>query len=227
MKALKPILFLVALIGLIIAGRFLPILEWVKHFAAWVAGAGWLGVLAFFGLYVAATVLGLPALPLTLAAGVIWGPLKGTLIVSPSSVAGASLAFLLGRTLLRDWVKEKTSSNARFAAMDEAVGREGWRMVALLRLSPVFPFNLLNYALGASDVGFWPYVLASWIAMLPGTFLFVSAGSALGSLANLGAKPSVSPWLLWVGLGATLLVTLRITRVAKRALAKSLPTERP
>ena len=227
MKNLKPILVVVALLTLVVAGRFLPVGAWVKAFAGWMVGAGWIGVLAFFALYVLATVLGLPALPLTLAAGVIYGPFKGTLLVSPSSVAGATLAFLLGRTLLRDWVKSKTESNPKFAALDDAVGREGWRMVALLRLSPVFPFNLLNYALGATNIGLGPYVLSSWIAMLPATILFVSAGSAAGAATGIGAKPSIPGWVLYLGLAATLLVTVRITILAKRALAKSLPMENP
>lgn len=225
MKNLKPMLVVAALLALLVAGKFLPVGVWVRAFTEWVADAGWVGVLAFFTVYVLATVLGLPALPLTLAAGVIYGPVKGTLLVSPSSVAGATLAFLLGRTLLRDWVKAKTSLNPRFAAMDEAVAVEGWRMVALLRLSPVFPFSLLNYALGATKVRLLPYVLASWLAMLPLTFLFVSAGSAAGSAAGIGAKPSTPGWLLYLGGAATLLVTIRITILAKRALAKALPEE--
>lgn len=227
MKNQKPLLAVLAILAGLALGRLLPIQATVKIFAAWVEGAGWLGALSFFLLYVAATVLGLPALPLTLAAGVIYGPFKGTLLVSPSSVAGSTLAFLLGRTLLRDWMKAKTKSNPKFAALDEAVAVEGWRLVALLRLSPVFPFNLLNYALGATQVKLLSYVLASWIAMLPLTFLFVSAGSVAGRTAGIGAKPSIPDWVLFVGLAATLVVTLRITVLAKRALHGSIPEGNP
>jgi uncharacterized membrane protein YdjX (TVP38/TMEM64 family) len=208
---------------LLLAGRIFPLLEWIRLFTHWVQGAGWVGAVAFALLYIAATVLGLPALPLTLAAGVVYGPMGGTLLVSPASVVGASLAFLLGRTLLRGWVRKRTEGHAKFQALDQAIGQEGWRLVALLRLSPVFPFSLLNYALGATGVGLGSYVLTSWLAMLPGTFLYVSAGAAAGAATGLSAGQGVAPWMLYLGLAATLIVTLRITWIARRALAKTLP----
>jgi uncharacterized membrane protein YdjX (TVP38/TMEM64 family) len=223
MKRSRIILVMAGALLLLAAGRFFPLTDWVRIFTHWVQGAGWLGVAAFATLYVVATVLGLPALPLTLAAGVVYGPLRGTLLVSPASVAGASLAFLLGKTLLRGWVRSRTAGNPRFQALDQAIGKEGWKLVALLRLSPVFPFSLLNYALGATGIGLGSYVLASWLAMLPGTFLYVSAGAAAGAAAGLSTKQGVAPWMLYLGLIATLLVTLRITLIARRALAKTLP----
>jgi uncharacterized membrane protein YdjX (TVP38/TMEM64 family) len=223
MKRSKVLLALAVGLLVLLAGRILPITEWLRAFTHWVQGAGWLGAAAFGLLYVLVTILSLPALPLTLAAGVVYGPLGGTLLVSPASVAGASLAFILGRTLLRGWVRTRTEGSARFQALDQAIGSEGWRLVALLRLSPVFPFSLLNYALGATGIGLGPYALASWLAMLPGTFLYVSAGAAAGAAAGLAPGQSVAPWLLYLGLAATLLVTLRVSWIARRALAASLP----
>jgi uncharacterized membrane protein YdjX (TVP38/TMEM64 family) len=219
----KAALAVAAILLVIAAGWLFPLAGWLRAFTHWVQGAGWPGIVAFALLYVLVTALGLPALPLTLGAGVVYGPLGGTLLVSPASVLGASLAFLLGRTLLRGWVRTRTEGNATFQALDQAIGREGWRLVALLRLSPVFPFSLLNYGLGATGIGFGSYVLASWLAMLPGTFLYVSAGAAAGAATGLSAKPGVPAWMLYLGLAATVLVTLRITLIARRALARALP----
>ncbi|MBK8726830.1 MAG: TVP38/TMEM64 family protein [Holophagaceae bacterium] len=221
MSRAKVLLFLGCLAGLFVAGFFLPVLAWVKAFALWVQGAGWVGAAAFFLIYVLATVLALPALPMTLVAGIIYGPVLGTLLMSPSSVAGATAAFLLGRTVLRRSVTAKLAASPRLAALDGAVAKEGWRLVALLRLSPLIPFNLLNYALGTTGIALGPYVLASFLAMLPATFLFVSAGSALGSVAGLGAKVAMPRWLLFLALGATLAVTWRVGLLARKALAKS------
>ncbi len=221
MPRAKVPLFLLVLASLFVAGFFLPVLAWVKAFALWMQGAGWTGAAAFFLIYVLATVLALPALPLTLVAGVIYGPALGTALVSPSSVAGATAAFLLGRTVLRRRVMAKMAASPRLAALDGAVAQEGWRLVALLRLSPLIPFNLLNYALGTTGIALGPYVLASFVAMLPATFLFVSAGAALGSVAGLGAKVATPRWLLLLAIGATLAVTWRVGLLARRALGKS------
>lgn len=223
MKRSTVVLAGVAALAVLVAGRFLPLAGWTRAFTHWIQGAGWPGVAAFSLVYVLASVLGLPALPLTLAAGVVYGPVRGTLLVSPASVAGATLAFLLGRTLLRGWVRRRTEGNARFRALDQAIGREGWRLVALLRLSPIFPFSLLNYALGATGVGLGPYVLSSWLAMLPGTFLYVSAGAAAGAATGVAGRQGAAPWMLYLGLAATLLVTLRVAVIARQALAKALP----
>lgn len=229
MSRAKVLLFLGLLACLFVAGFFLPVLAWVKAFALWVQGAGWVGAAAFFLIYVLATVLALPALPMTLVAGIIYGPVLGTLLMSPSSVAGATAAFLLGRTVLRRSVTAKMAASPRLASLDAAVAKEGWRLVALLRLSPLIPFNLLNYALGTTGIALGPYVLASFIAMLPATFLFVSAGSALGSVAGLGAKVALPRWMLFLTLGATLAVTWRVGLLARKALAKSFdgPTGAP
>lgn len=191
---------------------------------AWIGGLGLLGALLFVVLYVGASVFFIPGSLLTLGAGAVYGVIKGTVLVSVASTLGATAAFLVGRYLARDWVARKIAGNARFRAVDEAVAREGWKIVGLTRLSPVFPFVLLNYAYGVTRVSVRDYVLASWIGMLPGTVLYVYLGSLAGDLARLGAGEStrsVGEWALYaVGLAATLAVTVYVTRVARSALAR-------
>ncbi|MDY7014823.1 MAG: TVP38/TMEM64 family protein, partial [Cyanobacteriota bacterium] len=138
------------------------------------------------------------------------------------ATAGATAAFLVGRYLARDWVAKKIEGNKKFRAIDEAVGREGLKIVLLTRLSPVFPFNLLNYAYGITGVSLKDYVIGS-VGMIPGTIMYVYIGSLAGSLATVGteAQPA-NPTLQWairiVGLIATVAVTLYVTKVARKAL---------
>jgi len=192
---------------------------------AWVDGLGWIGPVVFVVLYIGATVFFIPGSALTLGAGALFGVVKGSLLVSVASTLGATAAFLVGRYLARDWVARKIAKNAKFAAIDEAVGREGWKIVGLTRLSPVFPFTLLNYAYGLTNVKLRDYFFASWIGMMPGTVMYVY----LGSLARLGAEVqdagSARMVLRIVGLAATVAVTLYVTRVARKALAKRVPVE--
>ncbi|MDE3083675.1 MAG: TVP38/TMEM64 family protein [Verrucomicrobiota bacterium] len=185
-----------------------------------VARLGPLGPVLFVLVYVLATVLFIPGSALTLGAGAVFGVVRGSLYVSLASTLGATSAFLVGRYFARGWVAKKIEGNASFAAIDRAVADEGWKIVGLTRLSPVFPFTLLNYAFGLTRVKLRDYILASWIGMMPGTVMYVY----LGSLARVGAagqKKSPVEWALYgVGLLATLAVTVFITRIARRALAK-------
>jgi len=202
------------------AGRYIP------EFAAWVEGLGLWGPLVFILGYAIATVAFIPGSLLTLAAGAIFGLVRGTLYTFCGATLGASAAFLVARYVARGVIERKIAGNAKFAAIDRAVGQEGWKIVALLRLSPIFPFNLLNYALGLTRVRFLHYFLAS-IAMLPGTLLYVYYGKAAGSLAAVagGAKTEKGAeyWVtLGVGLVATIIVTAFITRLAGRALRQQI-----
>lgn len=175
--------------------------------------------LLFVAGYVGATVAFLPAVPLTLGAGALWGLKKGFLLVSAGSTLGAVAAFLVSRTALRGWVEGKLGADPRLRALDKAVAREGWRAVALLRLSPVIPFNLLNYAFGLTKVPLGPYALASWLAMMPGTLLYVWLGAAAGDAARGQASPA--KWALTaVGLAATAAAVVLVSRAAKQALAE-------
>lgn len=223
----KLLLGLGVLALVIAAGKVLPLQAWLQAFNQWVAGAGFTGAIAFILLYAVLAGVGFPASPLTLAAGAIYGPVLGTLIVSPASTLAALLAFTLGRSVLRDWVRRKAAANPRLGALDAAVAKEGWRLVGLLRLSPVFPFNVLNLSLGATGLGVLPYVLASWIAMLPGTFLYVSIGAAAGQASGLASSRPTNPWMLGIGILVTVILTVRITQIARKALAAQLPTSEP
>jgi uncharacterized membrane protein YdjX (TVP38/TMEM64 family) len=210
--------------GLILAGRQAG--AYVPRFAHWVEGLGVWGPIVFILGYAVAAVAFIPGSLLTLAAGAIFGLAKGTVYSLIGATLGAAAAFLVARYGARGAIERRIAGNAKFAAIDKAVGREGFKIVALLRLSPVFPFNLLNYALGLTKVGFWPYVAAS-IAMLPGTLLYVYYGKAAGSLAALagGAKTEKGPgdWIvLGLGLVATIAVTAFVTRLAGKALRQEI-----
>jgi uncharacterized membrane protein YdjX (TVP38/TMEM64 family) len=209
---------------LIFAGRQAG--QSVPRFAAWVEGLGVWGPVVFILGYAVAAVAFIPGSLLTLAAGALFGLVRGTLYTLIGATLGASAAFLIARYVARGAVEKRIAGNARFAAIDKAVGREGFKIVALLRLSPVFPFNLLNYSLGLTRVPFLHYLAAS-IAMLPGTLLYVYYGKAAGSLAAVAggveAEKGTGYWVtLGLGLAATVAVTTVITRLAGRALRQQI-----
>ena len=178
--------------------------------------------IAFMVLYVVATVLFIPGSLTTLASGFLFGVVWGSVYVSIASTLGASIAFLIGRYLARDRVDKKISSNPKFTSIDEAVGREGAKIVFLLRLSPVFPFSLLNYGLGLTKVSFGRYVIASWIGMLPATILYVYIGSLFKSVADITASDRAKTPAEWtfysLGLIATLVVSIYVSKIAKKAV---------
>lgn len=192
-------------------------LDGIRGFGPW-------GPVLFVPLYVAATVLFVPGAVLTLGAGAAFGVVRGAITVSIAATLGATAAFLIGRYLARDAVARRIQANSRFRALDEAVADEGWKIVGLTRLSPLFPFNVLNYAFGVTRVGLRDFVLASWLGMLPGTLMYVYIGSLAGDLATLGQPDRARPpaeWALYVvGLAATVAVTVVVTRLARRALAR-------
>jgi uncharacterized membrane protein YdjX (TVP38/TMEM64 family) len=206
-----------------------PTGEWLLALVEEIRGAGAAGVSIFAGAYVAATVLLLPGSVLTAGAGFAYGPVWGTLLVSPLSVGAAALAFVLGRTVARGWIARRIAGNPRFRAIDEAIGDSGFKIVLLLRLSPLFPFSLLNYALGLTRVRLRDYVAGSALGMLPGTVLYVYLGSIVTSASELaagrGEAAGASRSLLyWGGLAATVGATWLVTRVARRALSRAIDT---
>ena len=206
---------------LVLASKFLNIPELLKNSLQWISSLGIWGPVIFVLLYIFACIFFIPGSILTLGAGIVFGVLKGSVIVSVSSTLGAAAAFLVGRFLARDWVSRKIEGNQKFQAIDKAVAKEGWKIVGLVRLSPIFPFNLLNYAFGLTRVSFQDYFLASWIGMMPGTVMYVYIGSLAGSLANLGGarERTAGEWALYViGLMATVVVTLHVTKLARKAL---------
>lgn len=199
----------------------------VPRFAAWVESLGVWGPLAFIAGYAVAAVALVPGSLLTLAGGAIFGLVEGTIYVFAGATLGASAAFLVGRYLARGAVERRLAGSPRFAALDRAVGREGRKIVFLLRLSPIFPFNLLNYGLGLTRVRFVDYLVAC-LGMLPGTFLYVYYGKLLGTVAAVAGGAEVERgWEYWLvlalGVAATIAATAVITRRARQALAAEAP----
>lgn len=223
MPLAKIALVLVALAALVWLGRSAGGL--VPAFAGWVKELGFWGPAVFIAGYALAVVAFVPASLMTLAAGAIFGLGPGTLYVFAAAMLGSCLAFLVSRHLARAAIERRLAGNPKFAAIDRAVGAEGRKIVLLLRLSPAFPFNLLNYALGLTRVRFADYAVAS-VGMLPGTLLYVYSGKVVGDLAALagGAAPERGAGgtvLLVVGLAATVVATALVTRIARRALAEA------
>ncbi len=220
--SLRAVAVAVIVLGLASIARTLPIGPMVESLSGWVRGLGAWGPAVFVLIYVVAVVALLPASALTIAAGAIFGLATGTIVVSIGSTIGAALAFLIARHLARDVVARRVRRYPRFEAIDRAVGSGGWKIVALLRLSPAVPFNLQNYLYGLTRIGFWPCVLTSWAAMLPGTLMYVylgHAGRAGLEAASGGRTRSPAEWaLLGVGLAATVVVTVYVTRMARKAL---------
>ncbi|MBE7385386.1 MAG: TVP38/TMEM64 family protein [Leptolyngbya sp. SIO1E4] len=195
---------------------------------AWIESLGAIAPIAFLILYVVITVAFVPASVVTLGAGVVFGVVKGSLLVFIGAMLGATAAFLVGRYLARDWVSSKIANSDKFRAIDEAIANEGRKIIFLIRLSPAFPFNLLNYALGLTKVSLKDYVLGT-TGILPGTIMYVYLGSLAGNLATLGAGETPSnPTITWtiriIAFIATVAVTVYVTRIARKALQASVPS---
>ncbi len=207
---LKPIhkrilLALILALGITVAIFYRDDLD-VRQLNQWVESAGWAGPLLFMSLYALATVLFLPGSLLTLAGGALFGPVWGTLYNLGGATIGAALAFILARYLAGDWVERKASG--RLGQLRKGVEKEGWRFVAFVRLVPLFPFNLLNYALGLTRISFYQYVLASWVFMLPGALAYTWLGYA-GREAAAGSRESIQQGLIALALLACVIYLSR------------------
>ena len=210
----------VILVALVLLGRQLGGL--LPRFGEWVDGLGFWGPAAFIAGYVVTTIAFIPGAVMTLVAGAIFGLLEATVYVLTGATLGSAVAFLISRHLARGAIAARVAGNARFAAIDRTVGAQGFRMVLLMRLSPVFPYNLLNYSLGLTKVRFTDYVLAS-IGMLPGTVLYAYYGVLAGDVARLAGgaavdRGPVSYGVLILGLIATVAVSTLVTRAARQAI---------
>jgi uncharacterized membrane protein YdjX (TVP38/TMEM64 family) len=192
----------------------------------WVRDLGPVGPAVLALIYIPAALLLVPGSLLTLGAGFAFGLATGTVAVSLGSTAGAVAAFLVGRFLTRNRVEQALAQSPRFRALDRAVGDHGFRIVLLTRLSPVFPYTVLNYAFGLTQVRWRDFLIASWLGMLPGTIVYVYLGSLAKDLTDLASgRETAGPAqtaLMIIGLLATGVVTLTITRLARRALAQTL-----
>lgn len=227
-KNIKLIPLCIIIVAVIAATVLVPVKDWLVKVLQWTQGLGIWGPIFVAAFYIVACILFLPGSVLTLGAGFIFKLLVGTITVSIGSTLGACAAFLVGRTFGRNWVAKKVAKNEKFTTIDNAVGQQGFKIVLLIRLSPVFPFNLLNYAFGLTKVSFAKYALGSWIGMLPGTIMYVYFGAGLRSLADAAAgkvETGVTGQIFfWVGLIVTIAVTIFVTGLARKALKQAAPT---
>jgi uncharacterized membrane protein YdjX (TVP38/TMEM64 family) len=204
----------------------LPVHEWVVIGTKWTDSHRTLAWVVYIAAYTAATILIIPGTILTVTAGFLFGVPIGVALVSVGSLSGASCAFLIGRFLARDWAKNRMRNFQKFKVLDIATRHKGFIIVLLTRLSPLFPFNLLNYAFGLTAVRFRDYVLASWIGMTPAIILYVSIGSATKNVTELASQgiqgQGPQKLLLVAGLIATLLLATIIMRIATKTLDQQL-----
>ena len=220
-KWLKPVLLSLILVGIILGLRQLPVSQWVGRLEEILNNMGAIAPLIYFFAYSVACVALLPGSALTLLAGALWGVVYGTITVSISSVFGATLAFLIGRYFAREKVEKQIEKFPKFKAVADLLSEGGFKLVALIRLSPAFPFNLLNYMMGITRVKLKDYVFGSWIGMFPATIMYVYLGAAGKEIAKAQGSGGKSPaeWaLLVVGLAATIIVTILVTRKARTTL---------
>ena len=214
---MKVVIGIGVVIGVIAAYSALPVAEWIEMFRAWVEAVGPVGWVVFALFYAFAVLALVPGSFITLAAGLAFG-LWGFPVVVVGATLGAGMAFLAGRYLVRERVRSTIESRPKLRAVDAAIGEEGWKIVALMRFSPLVPFSLQNWVFGATSVGFWPYLISTFLGIMPGTLLYVWIGS-LGGAAAGGEEASTLKYVFFgVGILATLVVTLIVGRKANAKL---------
>ncbi|CAL4972797.1 unnamed protein product [Urochloa decumbens] len=196
--------------------------SFLTQFSGFIDGYGPAGYALFILVYAGLEVLAIPAIPLTMSAGLLFGSITGTIIVSVSGTLAAAVAFLIARYFARERILKLVEGNKKFLAIDKAIGENGFKVVTLLRLSPLLPFSLGNYLYGLTSVKFLPYVLGSWLGMLPGSWAYVSAGAfgraIIQDESEIGLGGSGQLWTLGVGLLFTAVAAVYVTRLAKDAV---------
>ncbi|MGB3512558.1 MAG: TVP38/TMEM64 family protein [Microcoleaceae cyanobacterium] len=228
-KLFQYILLSLIVASLIITVKYFNIPEILRSILIWIESLGLWSPVTFVIIYNVATLLFIPGSVLTLGGGVIFGVIWGSIYVFIASTLGATIAFMVGRYISRDWICKQFERHPKFKAIDRAVVTQGLKIVFLTRLCPLFPFNLLNYAFGVMQVSLKDYILGS-IGMIPGTIMYVYIGSFVGDIALIGTsqqptslEAEVMKWIInIVGFVATVLVTIYISRVAKKALEESI-----
>ena len=213
----KPVVLVAALVILMVLAKVLGLAERLGSLRDWIESLGALGPLAFSALYIAAVIAMIPGFAITVAAGALFGAFWGSVYVSISSTIGAALCFLMARYLARGSVSNWLSGNARFSRLDDMSEQHGAAVVAITRLIPLFPFNLLNYGFGLTKVRFGTYVLWSWICMLPGTVIYVVGTDAFVTTLRDGKIP----WPLLAALAVVSATTIFVVRIARRRLTPS------
>ena len=214
----KPIFLVVMIIAFAILARVFGIGDRIIDLKDWIKGLGFLGNFVFALIYITAVVTGIPGSAITILAGALFGSIMGVILVSISSTIGASLAFLVARYFARDAVANWLSKKEKFKKLDQLTEEHGAIIVAITRLVPLFPFNLLNYGFGLTRVKFWTYVFWSWLCMLPGTVLFILGTDAITK----GISQGKIPWALIIITIVVAFILTLLVRYARRQLkAKS------
>ncbi|MDM9382919.1 TVP38/TMEM64 family protein [Chlorogloeopsis sp. ULAP01] len=226
---LKLVLLFFVVAALVICAKQFNLQGILQTSILWVQSLDTLAPIAFIVIYNLATLLFIPGSLLTLKGGCLFGLVWGSVYVLIAATLGATFAFLVGRYLSRDWVCQQLEKHPKFKAIDRAVATEGFKIVLLTRLSPLFPFNLLNYAFGITQVSLKDYILGS-IGMVPGTVMYVYIGSVAGNLAMINTphqpttpQTQIGQWIMQaIGLIATIALSVYITKIAQKALKESM-----
>ncbi len=215
-KVLRAALIALAIAAFLLALRWINNAGLLKRALDWIRELGPYGPAAFVVIYVAAVIFFIPASILTVGAGFIFGLAWGSVYVLLAATIAGNLTFLIARHVAREWIAHKLQTHPKFKALDDAVARDGWKIVALVRLAPVFPFAITSYGFGLTRLQLWEYFLANF-AMIPGTMMYVYFGNVARDLTDRIATP---PWIKWSIGALTVAVVLYVTQYAKRALAQ-------
>lgn len=210
----RPIILLVVVISLMVLARVFNLGGRLGELREWILSLGALGPLVYILIYIAAVVLAIPGSVITIMAGVLFGSVLGIAVVSLGSTVGASVAFLISRHVAREAVAQKFDNNEKFHRLDQLTEEHGAIIVAIARLVPLFPFNLLNYGFGLTTLPFWTYAFWSWTCMLPGTVLLVVGTDAVASTIQQGRIP----WVLIVIFILTIAIITVLVRQARKKL---------
>ncbi|GJP68718.1 hypothetical protein CLOP_g25381 [Closterium sp. NIES-67] len=225
--SLKRVFYAVLVMGFIVLGLLaINVEQLLKNFLLWLKNdVGVWGPVIMALAYIPLNILALPGAILTLGGGYVFGLLVGFIADSLGSTAGATAAFLVGKTIGRSYVSAKLKEYPQFQPVAHAIAKSGFKIVLLLRLVPILPFNVMNYVLSVTPISLSSYVLASWIGMMPTTFTFVYLGTTIKDISEIGSPGAAGAsqwWMLGIGLAVTVVATVLITRVAKDALQKAI-----
>lgn len=218
---MRPIALILVLVALMVLAKVFNLGDRLGELRGWIHSLGALGPVVYMVIYAVAVVLAIPGSVITVMAGVLFGSVLGIAVVSVGSTTGASLAFLIARHIARDSVAQRFANNEKFVHLDQLTKKHGAIIVAITRLIPIFPFNLLNYGFGLTQVPFRTYVLWSWICMLPGTLLFVVGADAVTS----GIAQGKIPWVLIIVFAATVALIVFLVSRAKKKLHEEAKVE--
>lgn len=210
----RPVVLLALVIAILVLARVLGLADRLGDLRDWIKSLGAMGALVFILIYVAAVVAALPAAPISVAAAALFGSLWGVILINIAATLGAGLAFLVGRYFAREAVVNWLGQNEKFRRLDQLTEKHGAIIVALTRLVPIFPFNLLNYGFGLTRVPFWTYVFWTWLCIIPGTVLYVVGADAVLQ----GVAQGKVPWLLVLAFGVALILITVLAGLAKRRL---------